>query len=284
MRLNSKFISFFFITFLLCSCNGKLRDSGREVVAEVYGNFLYMDDLQQIIPPDLHRSDSTELADKYIQKWATDLLMYEKAKQNISDMSEIDRLVNEYRKTLTIHQYQQRLVEQTPSKEPDEDAILEFYETYRPQMVMKENMIQGLLLVVPEDVPNINEVRQWVIKADQESIENIDKYSLQNAISYDYFMDTWIPFSTITRKTPFQIQSPTKFLSTNNLAETSDSTHHYFLKISSYAIVGQTEPYDLAKEKISNILSMKNNTQLISDLENELYKDAVANRTVKIYK
>jgi len=283
MQLNSRFILFLLTICLFTFCNQKLPDSGRKVVAEAAGVFLYEDDLQQIIPPNLHSSDSAELADKYIRKWATDILVYGKAKQNIFDMSEIDRLVNEYRKTLTIHQYQQRLVEQNHSKTPEEREILEFYERYNAQMIMKENVIKGLLLVIPEDAPHINDVRNWVKKADQESIENIDKYSLQNAVSYDYFMDNWLSLATIIRQIPFEIKNPTRFLSTNDMVETSDSTHHYFLKISSYVAVGQTEPYDLAREKIVNILTAKNNTQFILEVENRLFNDAVADKTVKLH-
>ncbi len=281
MRLGLYSILLLTILALSVSCNRILPDSDRELVAEVHGNFLYQDELQQIISPSIDSSDSTELADKYIRKWATDLLMYEKAKENISDMSDIERLVNEYRKTLIIHQYQQRLVEQRRKKEITEDEIREFYEANNKQMIVKENMIKGLLLVVPEDAPLLSDVRKWVADATQESIELIDKYSLQNAISYDYFMETWVPLSSIVKKTPFIVENPTGFLKTNNMVEASDSTHHYFLKINSYVAVGQIEPYDLAKDKIENVLSTKNNAEFILELENELYRDAVLNKTIK---
>ena len=277
------FISFLGAIVSFASCNRIMPDSERKVAVEAHGNFLYEDDLQQIIPANSKASDSAEIADKYIRKWATDILMYEKAKQNISDMKEIERLVNEYRKTLTIHQYQQRLVDQSTVKKPTENEITTFYDQYKTQMIMKENMIKGLFLVVPEGAPYIKDVRNWVTKADQESIESIDKYSLQNAVSYDYFMDTWIPLAVITRKTPFEVKNPTHFMSANDFAEVSDSTHHYFLKISSYVAVGQMEPYELAREKIMNILLTRNNAEFISEVESQLYNNAVANKTVKLH-
>ncbi|NDV46071.1 peptidyl-prolyl cis-trans isomerase [Paludibacter sp. 221] len=271
------------IILLLASCDLKKSESGRVRVAEVKGNVLYYDELELVIPPNLHRSDSIELANKYIRKWATDILMYEKAKQNISNMSEIDRLVNEYRKTLTVHQYQQRLLEQRRTKEADEHEMADFYEKFGSQMIMKENVIKGLLLVVPKDAPHINDVRSWVKVADEESVENIDKYSVQNAVSYDYFADTWVPFSEILAKTPLQVKNPSKFISSNSMVEENDSTHHYFLKITSYCLIGQQEPYELARGKIADILATKNNAQFIYDFEKELYEDAVANKTVRLY-
>ena len=253
-------------------------------MAEVHDKYLYEDELQQIIPSGLQAEDSALVVEKYIRKWATDILMYEKAKNNISDMTEIDRLVDEYRKTLTIHQYQQRLVEQYSPQEPQEEEIRSFYERYGGQMIVKENLLKGLFLVVPADAPRMDDVRSWVKKADTESLEQIDKYTLQNAVSYDYFMDNWLPLLTITRKAPFQIVNPAEFLSAHSLAEASDSAHHYFLKISEYCTVGQQDPYDLAREKIIKVLSAQSSGELISQMEQELYQDAVASKDLKIYK
>ena len=121
-------------------------------------------------------------------------------------------------------------------------------------------------------------------KADAESLEHIDKYTLQNAVGYDYFMDHWLPLSSITRKAPFRIKNPAKFLAGPSMVETSDSTHHYFLKISEYCAVGQPEPYDLARERIAKMLSAKKSGELVSEIERELYEDAVASQDLKIYK
>ena len=266
------------------SCSRILPDAGREVAAEVHDHYLYEDEIQQMIPAGLPSGDSALLVERYIREWATDLLMYEKAKQNISDMAQIDREVEEFRRTLIIHQYQQRLVEQRSVEEPLEDEVRAFYEQNAARMVASENMLKGLFLVVPGDAPRLDEVREWVGKADAESLEHIDKYTLQNAVGYDYFMDHWLPLSSITRKAPFRIKNPAKFLAGPSMVETSDSTHHYFLKISEYCAVGQPEPYDLARERIAKMLSAKKSGELVSEIERELYEDAVASQDLKIYK
>ena len=273
-----------FITGILSGCNNKTPDSNRKLIAEVNGSFLYLDEVQQIVPPNALPEDSVELAQKYIQKWATDVLVYEKAKQNISDITEIDRLVNEYRKTLTIHQYQQGLIERDrKAQDPTEEEMMNFYEHYSNQMILKENIIKGLLLIVPVDAPNISNVSKWVKNADQESLENIEKYSLQNAVSYDYFRDTWIPFAEVLRKTAFNTINPSHFISNNTMVEETDSTHHYFLRIDEYLTAGNIEPYELAKNKIKNILLTKRNSDIIIKLENQLYQDALSRRTLRIY-
>jgi hypothetical protein len=279
------FPTFILLTILvISSCVHKTPDIARKPLLEVEGNFLYTDEVQQIIPPNVNDTDSTAIANSYIRKWVTDVLMYENAKRNITNKNEIEELVESYRKSLTIHQYQQKMIEQKLPKEPTEADMKAFYTQYSAQLVLKENIIKGLLLIIPQKAPKLNIVRTWVQSGNSKSLENIDKYSLQNAISYDYFGDKWLPLSEILKRIPLKIEDPTRFLASNRFVETSDSTEHYFLRIESYKTTGQVEPYDMAKDKIANILLNKQKADFIAKFEKEIYNDAVANETVTFFK
>lgn len=269
---------------IFTSCASKTADVERKPLLEVEGKFLYLDELQQIIPPNANDTDSIDIAEGFIQKWVTDVLMYENAKRNITNKSEIDELVEGYRKSLIIHQYQQKLIEQRLPKEPTEDEMQAFYNQYTQQLVLKESIIKGLLLIVPEKAPKLSSVRSWVLSGNAKSLESIEKYSLQNAISYDYFVDKWLPFADVLKKMPIKVEDPANFLSTHRFVETSDSTQHYFLRIESYRNSGQVEPYEMAKDRIVNILLNKHKADFISQFEKELYDNAVKKETVTFYK
>jgi hypothetical protein len=267
-----------------CSCVHKTPEGTRKALLEVEGKFLYADEVQKIIPPNMNDSDSTAIANSYVRKWVTDVLMYENAKRNITNKDEIDELVESYRKSLTIHQYQQKMIEQRLPKEPSEEDIKAFYTQYSDQLVLKEGIIKGLLLIIPQKAPKLSTVRSWVQSANTKSLESIDKYSLQNAISYDYFGNKWVPFSEILKRMPLKIDDPSRFLSSNRFVETSDSTEHFFLRIESFKLSGQIEPYEMAKDRISNILINKQKADFISKFEKEIYNDAVSNETVTFFK
>ena len=269
---------------VISSCVHKTPEAARKPLLEVEGKFLYVDEVQQIIPPNVNVKDSTEIAHSYIRKWVIDVLMYENAKRNITNLNEIDELVESYRKSLTIHQYQQKMIEQRLPKEPSEVDLKAFYTQYSAQLVLKENIIKGLLLIIPQKAPKMSNVRSWVQSGNTKSLESIEKYSLQNAISYDYFGDKWLPFSEILKRIPLKIEDPSRFLSSNRFVETSDSTQHYFLRIESFKLSGQVEPFEMAKDRISNILLNKQKADFITKFENEIYNDAVSNETVTFFK
>ena len=269
---------------VISSCVHKTPEAARKPLLEVEGKFLYADEVQQIIPPNVNDTDSIGIANSYIRKWVTDVLMYENAKRNITNKNEIEELVESYRKSLTIHQYQQKMIEQRLPKEASEEEVKAFYTQYSDQLILKENIIKGLLLIIPQKAPKLSTVRSWVQSGNAKSLENIEKYSLQNAISYDYFGDKWLPLSEILKRIPLKIEDPSKFLSSNRFVETSDSTEHFFLRIESFRLSGQVEPFEMAKDRIGNILLNKKKADFISKFETEIYNDAVANETVTFFK
>ncbi|MBP1675925.1 MAG: hypothetical protein H6Q20_484 [Bacteroidetes bacterium] len=270
-------------TAVLWSCSQKTAEEGRVPLLEVEGRFLYLDQVQDIIPPNVNAKDSTEIAGNFIRKWITDVLLYENAKRNITNKQEIDQLLEDYKKSLIIHQYQQKMIEQRVPKEPTEEDVRRFYDQYKDQLTLKENVVKGLLLVTPANAPQLANVRSWVQSGNANALEKIEKYSIQNAISYDYFGNEWTTFSEILRKLPLQVQDASAFVAGHRFYESSDSLRHYFLRIEAYKTYGQTEPYEMARPKIVNLILNKLKAEFITNFEDELYNDAIENETVNFF-
>ena len=275
---------FFILTISALACSDKGGDIKRTPVLEVEGKFLYQDEIDQIIPATASLIDSADIAERYIKKLVTDVLVYENAKRNINKLNDIEKRVEEYRKSLIINEYEQALIKERLSGVVTEDEMKKFYETYKSQLISQENLIKGLLLIVPKNAPQIDKVREWVRLSNTKSLENIEKYSLKNAISYDYFMNNWTSFGEILKKAPFRIEDSGVFVRSTSFAETSDSTKMYLLRIVSSIPTGQTEPYDLAKKKISSILLNKKKSDFIIQFENDIYKDAKEEGSINYFK
>lgn len=270
------------VLFLSCK-NRQEAPTDRIPVLEVEGKYLYLDQIENIIPPDVNPEDSLNIVKNYIRKWATDVLLYENAKRNVSDVDEIDKLIEDYRKSLTIHQYQQKLLSQKLPQAPSDSSMRNFYAQYKDQFVLTEPILRGLLLVLPQGTSNLANVRKWVQSGNDKSLSEIEKYSVQNALSYDYFLDRWIPLKEILRKLPIQIENPNSFVSAKSFYEIQDSTRHFFLKIREYRRSGDNEPFDQAKERISVLMMNKLRSDFMDNFERGLYDDAVNDGTITFF-
>ena len=109
----------------------------------------------------MSKDDSLLFAEHYIRNWVEDILLYEKAQSNIPDNGEIEKLVENYRKALIMHTYQQALIHQRLSNEISEGELTDYYEKNKELFRLERPLMQGLFIKVPLTAPELNKVPRW---------------------------------------------------------------------------------------------------------------------------
>ncbi|MDR3251595.1 MAG: host-nuclease inhibitor Gam family protein [Tannerella sp.] len=243
---------------------------------------LSREEIERQIPKGVSSIDSLMWAETLMKKWIVDALTDAAAYKNIGDdKAEIDKLVNEYRRSLIRHRYQERIVKDKVSATFSEADKMEYYEANKDQFVLSDNLIKGIFLKVPVGAPGLDNVRKWYTQGSAESVELIEKYSLQNAIIYNYFYDRWINVEEVLNIIPHDISNPTRFLKVNNHLEVSDSSFVYFLNMSDKLLIGNIAPFEYVGAQIQRMLENKQRIDYLREFGEELYRDAVKNGTVK---
>ena len=242
---------------------------------------LTREEIERQIPKGISSADSLVRAESVVKKWVVDVLMDDVAYQNIGDdKEEIDKLVNEYRRSLIRHRYQERIVKDKVSAEMSESDQMAYYEENKEQFTLNENLIKGSFIKVSSLAPGLDNLRKWYVSETEESLEKIEKYGIQNAIIYDYFYDNWMRFDEVMEKIPEKISNPTQFLKVNNHLEVSDSTHVYFLNVSDKLLVGNVAPFDYVRVQIQGMLANKRKINYLREFGESLYMNAVKKGTV----
>ena len=195
-------------TLMLCllgalgSCTQKQDHKGKKPLVEVSGKFLYQEDLQGALPLNLSSDDSVLFAESYIRNWIEDALLFDKAEDNVRDSERIKELVENYRKALVMHVYQEELVKQRLSEEITSAEVEKYYEENKSLFVLENPIVKGVFIKVPLQSSGLADVRRWYKKNTQDAIEKLEKYSLRNAVTYDYFNDQWRPLEEIEAMIP----------------------------------------------------------------------------------
>lgn len=274
---------FFLCIFLFFACGKSgIELSQGEALVRVKDKVLKREEVERQIPKNISSADSLMRAESIVKKWIVDILMDEAAYQNVGDdKAEIDQLVNEYKRSLIRHRYQERIIRDRVSSEISESDQMAYYEKNKEQFVLNENLVKGLFLKVSVDAPGLNNVKTWYKSNSEESVEKIEKYSIQNAVIYDYFYDHWMNFDEVLAKMPHKITNPVQFLKVNNHLEVSDSTHIFFLNISDKLLVGNVAPFEYVGVQIQNMLINKRKIDYLREFGETLYIDAVKNGSVK---
>ena len=272
------------LAVVLCiSCSKEYDHQGRTPLAEVDGNFLYLEDLRKVQPAGLSKEDSLSFATRYIRHWVEDVLLYEKAQDNISDSEELERLVAAYRKSLVMHSYQQALIHQELSAEISESELQDYYQKNQELFKVEQPLLKGLFLKVPLTAPRLAEVRRWYKQDNGNAIENLEKYSLQHAVKYEYFYDRWIPAAEISNMLPMKEADLEAYLGKQRHIEVKDTAFYYFLNVSDYLTVGQQAPFDFAQKQAKEMLLNIKQVQYLEQVKADLYRRAERRNRIKYY-
>jgi hypothetical protein len=261
---------------LLFSCKKRQAIGDVEILAKIHERTLTRSGVTALIPRGVSSADSFLMAENYIKKWAKDVLVYEVAMRNLQDeKTEIDRLVEEYRYSLTRYRYQEKLLRERLSVNIRESDKISYYEENQKKFVLDKGLIKGVFLKIPVNAPGLSEVKTWYKSSSKESLEKIEKYSIQNALIYDYFYDRWVDFDEIMDNIPLRVSNTNAFLRGNRSVEVSDSSYCYLLNIQEYLLSGSIAPYDYAEPQIIEMLINQKKIDFLNRFEEELYNDAI---------
>lgn len=283
-----KGMSFFFLLIILglggSGCQQKSEKSVEVPLVTIGAWTLNSNQVEEILPEDISEDDSIALVEDYIGRWVKMRLFLHQAELNLTPQEkDIEELLDEYRTTLLVHLYQQKMLEEKHSPMISDEEILAYYNDMKDNFKLQNNIVQGVFLKVPKVAPNQDKLREWYKSKAPEDILNLEAYAFQFARKYDQFMEEWVSFSRINSSLPTPISNEESFLRWRDHYETSDSLYNYYFARYHYHLRGEQAPLAYVKDRVEAILLNKKRLEFINKLGDELYDDALRDKIVKFH-
>ncbi len=279
---------------LLCGCQALEKKQQVGAVAELNGQYLYRSTLDSLTLG-LNSEDSLRVVQLFIRQWAQDILLYDNSTARTH--REIEQMVSEYRRTLYAQAYEDRLVERRMPKSIPDSAVQAIYDRMPDRFILDESIVKGVLLVVPNDAPNLSKVKQWLLKIGTERqerkerknskatnvLDDIEKYVYQNASGYELFTDQWTTITALTRQMPVERADLETKLKNGNRIEISDSTQTFILQVTEKHMRGEKMPVEYARPQIEKIILNARRVEFLRKERERLYNDAVQEKKIKFF-
>ncbi|TAJ14324.1 hypothetical protein DMA11_05575 [Marinilabiliaceae bacterium JC017] len=266
------------------SCNPTDHDPLSDPVVQVGEKTLTKGKLFGATPDNLSEQDSLAFAMEYINRWIKAELMLQKAELNLPpEEKDVEQLLEEYRRSLLVHHYQQKLLKQKYSPLITSTEIETYYNNMIDNFQLNEPIFKGLYIVVSNTAPNLDDLKKWYRSDNSEDLVKLESYCYQNAKKYDVFFDNWKSFEQINKKLPKPITNTERVLKSRKYYEISDSLYHYFIAIKDYKLINDTAPLDFVEQKIKAILLNKKRLEFIDKLESDLYEEGLKQKIIKFY-
>lgn len=265
-----------FCIFASCGRTLKTENSTDDkVLVEVGDSVLRLRDVVARIPAGIEAADSAEMFHAIVTTWTEGRLLEQIALAELDNRNHIEQLVEDYRRRLIVMNYMQKQ-RRTSVPKVSESAIRKFYQTHSEEMKASEPIVKGVYIKLPEKSSEVATVRRLLMNPDEKNIDKIEKYSLEDALQYDYFIDHWVPFSDIAEQIPYRFFDADAFVESTKDFETTYNGAVYLLHISDYQPSGATLPYEYARSLISERIGREKLAERQKALVRTLYDKGVS--------
>jgi hypothetical protein len=266
---------------LICACTALEKKQQAGAVVEVQGHYLYLSTLDSLTLG-LSGEDSMRVAQQYINQWAKDVVLYEEVRGLKSKLgsTEIDRMVEDYRRALYTQAYEQYLVSRRMPKGVADSTAMKIYNEMPERFKLNESIMRGMLVVVPTDAPKIDKLRKWLAA---QSMDEIEKYAYQNASGYELFTDRWMTTTELMLHIPIERAELESRLKSKNQIEVADSAKIYLLQVTDKHMYGEQMPFEYARPEIEKIVLSEREVEFLQKERERLYNEAIQKKKVIFY-
>lgn len=267
------------------SCKGTAGpgDMPEGTLAQVGLESLTRDELAAALPAGLTPDDSARFAHAFIRNWIDTQLVESMAAEAV-DMDEVDKLVAQYRRDLIMRRYRDRMFATDGAAGPYSDSIVaDYYERHSADFVLDRPLIRGVYIKVPDDAPELAQIRRLYRSTRPADIDKLEKAVLGAAIHYDYFRDKWIDWEQVEARIPYDFGSnPADYVRTHRNLDVSLGGFTYLLEISDVLPAGSVMPAEAARPVVEERLTAERRRAYDAALRTRLFDSALSSGRLRL--
>jgi len=267
------------------SCDFIKKSDGNNPVARVNENYLYEDDINDLVSEDTSKQDSILLIQNFINRWATQQLFVDGAKLNLSEEKQaaFDKLVVQYKNDLYSKAYIEALVKRSIDIAVSIDEAEAYYTNNKEVFKLNEELIKFRYIHLDENIINYANIRKQFRRYNKIDKKILDSISIQFK-SYSFNDSIWIKLTQVIKKIPaVNSENKNQLLKKSNFVQLKDSLGVYLMQINDVLVRNDTAPLEYVKPTIDQIVINKRKLELIKELEKDITKDAIKNKQFEIY-
>jgi len=269
---------------LIMACNHFETRKAEKPVARVGEVYLYPSEIKELFSTKTTPNDSILILKNYVDKWVKKQLLLQKAELNLTeDQKDVSNQIDEYRSSLLIFKYEQSLILQKLDTVITQEEIEAYYNENPSNFILDRNLVKALFVKLPRSTPDVDQFRRLYVSDKEEDMQQLENYCYQYATQFDFFNDSWVNFTLIQAELPQKVWSPEKSLKWYKRIEQKDSVYNYFVYIRDNRVEGETAPIDYVADNIKSIIMNKRKVKFITDMENDIFNDALSKGEFTIY-
>ena len=279
MKTYPLFIS---ITLLILSCSNINNDNSNDLIARAGENFLYQNDL----PSFSSRQDSLLRYKNFVELWAKEKLLYDLSLTNLSQSkkNELDLLIEKFKIDLYINSYKDLIVNSRIDSIVTNEEIESYYNANIDNFTLNETLLKYRYLKVPSDNININRIRRYIQRLNNNDRDFLDSLNFQFA-ELKLNDSVWFAERDVISSIEFINQTnKSNFMRVNRLYEIKDDQYINYFIVKDLLKSGNIPPLSYLYDRIKLNIINQRKIDLIKNINKEILNDALKSSKYEIYK
>lgn len=277
------FAGLLILAFLATSCSYFKHEEAGNPVARVNQSYLYKSDLQTLFAETSQMEDSAQLVNNYINRWATQQLLIDRARVNLTkeQLDEFNHLVNQYKIDLYTQAYKNNIIALELDSLISTPELLTYYEINKENFKLNDPLLKLRYIHVAANFSKVAALTEKLKRFNDEDKKVLMDMNIQFK-SYNLNDSTWVKRDKLMESLPILALKP-EVLKKTNFVQLQDSLGVYLLQIEDLLDRNDTAPLTYVEGTIKQIIINQRKQELIKKLETDITRDAIKNKTFEIY-
>lgn len=268
------------------SCNLFKSDSKTTAIARVNSDYLYKEDIANLIPPGIAKEDSIVIVRNFIDRWAAQKLLIHVAEVNLNanKKAEFDTLIQQYKVDLYTKAYLEEVVKRTTDTVVTLAELKAYYKENKENFKTNGTLVRLRYINIKKDNPKYEIIKSKFFDFRKSDKKFWDTYSMQ-LNSFALNDSIWVDMSQVYAKLPFiNPDNRDDYILSGKTIQKTEAGNNYLVKISNVIDKNQIAPFDYLKPTLQEVIINKRKLELIKNFEKEIIDDAIKDKKYEVYK
>lgn len=279
-------ITIFLLSTVVVSCDYFRAPKKPKAIARVGENYLFQDDIIDLVPKGTSKKDSIAIVKSYIDRWATQKLLFEAAQRNIGKdkVSEFNALIDQYKVDLYTKDYIESLVIRQIDTVVTEVQIEAYYTKNKQYFKNSSELVKLRYINLVKENPKFAKIKSKFSSFTKKDRKELEQLAVQFK-SYAFNDSIWVDINQVYEKIPFiNLENKQKYISSGMNFQYPDSTTVWLVKVNNVLPKDSPTPLEFLKPTIKQIIINNRKLDLINTIEKEITNDAIKDNKYEIYK
>lgn len=270
------------LLWLLTGCDkfGKHQKGDRHL-GTIYNKELYLSDMEGMLPPGISGEDSTVIINTFVRYWMREMALLHEAEQNIPKDLNIEKLVTDYRASLIKNNYENMVVNRLLDSMVTKEQLLDFYEKNREQYQLETPILRCRFIKAPRNAPESSKAQDWWYSDKPTEFADLSNWCAKNAAVHHLQDSVWYNVDDIAAYMPQGTLTVDNVDNRRDFIQRDDDFIYYF-KLLELVRKKEIAPLSYIESQARKVILHKRKTQLLEELKDKLYEEAIRKNNVKL--